>query len=216
MVALPSTPIFGGVKHFLPAMPFLCVVAGAGAAWLITLACKLVLAPTATAAGCAGRARGWLLCLPAVAETVRSHPDGLGHYNMLAGGFAGGASLGHEPAVLGLFRAAALALDGPASAAVESDLLARRSPRRHRHVFSRWPAAAGHRGRGRGRASLGTVGSWHRDHRKAFHRLRGTGVASLRHHAAVHRLHPRGRALRGRLRAPPAKRSQLGWEIFEP
>ena len=34
MVALPSTPIFGGVKHFLPAMPFLCVLAGAGAARL--------------------------------------------------------------------------------------------------------------------------------------------------------------------------------------
>jgi hypothetical protein len=27
-------------------------------------------------------------------ETHRSHPDGLGHYNLLAGGFAGGASLG--------------------------------------------------------------------------------------------------------------------------
>jgi hypothetical protein len=93
MVALPSTPIFGGVKHFLPALPFLCVVAGAGAAWLITLACKLVLArrrllqalPAALAV---------ILCLPAVAETARSHPDGLGHYNLLAGGFAGGATLG--------------------------------------------------------------------------------------------------------------------------
>ncbi|HEY5284778.1 MAG TPA: glycosyltransferase family 39 protein [Polyangia bacterium] len=93
MVALPSTPIFGGVKHFLPALPFLCVVAGAGAAWLITLACKLVLArrrllqalPAVLAV---------ILCLPAVAETARSHPDGLGHYNLLAGGFAGGATLG--------------------------------------------------------------------------------------------------------------------------
>jgi len=27
-------------------------------------------------------------------ETRRSHPDGLSHYNLLAGGFAGGASLG--------------------------------------------------------------------------------------------------------------------------
>ena len=30
----------------------------------------------------------------AIVETQRSHPDGLGHYNMIAGGFAGGASLG--------------------------------------------------------------------------------------------------------------------------
>jgi hypothetical protein len=93
MVALPSTPIFGGVKHFLPAMPFLCVVAGAGAAWLIAMAGKLVLAPQRLVRVLPAALAG-LLCLPAVAETVRSHPDGLGHYNMLAGGFAGGASLG--------------------------------------------------------------------------------------------------------------------------
>ena len=47
-------------------------------------ACELV-APAALAA---------LVCLPAVVETRRSHPDGLSHYNLLAGGFAGGASLG--------------------------------------------------------------------------------------------------------------------------
>lgn len=92
MVALPSTPIFGGVKHFLPAMPFLCVVAGAGAAWLLS---------RASGWPRSARARRWspaalavLLCAPAVAETQRSQPDGLGHYNLLAGGFAGGASIG--------------------------------------------------------------------------------------------------------------------------
>jgi len=92
IVALPSTPIFGGVKHFLPAMPFLCVVAGAGAAWLLAFARKLVVAPRLSRL--LPSALAGLLCLPAVAETVRSHPDGLGHYNMLAGGFAGGASIG--------------------------------------------------------------------------------------------------------------------------
>jgi len=91
-VALPSTPIFGGVKHFLPAMPFLCVVTGAGAAWLLAFARKLVVAPRLSRL--LPSALAGLLCLPAVAETVRSHPDGLGHYNMLAGGFAGGASIG--------------------------------------------------------------------------------------------------------------------------
>ena len=92
MVALPSTPIFGGVKHFLPAMPFLCVLAGAGAAWLIQVAGKLVTAPRLRRG--LPLALAALLCAPAVAETQRSHPDGLGHYNLLAGGFAGGASLG--------------------------------------------------------------------------------------------------------------------------
>ena len=92
LVALPSTPIFGGVKHFMPAMPFLCVLSGAGAAWLIATACRLVTAPRLRRA--LPLALAGLLCAPAVAETQRSHPDGIGHYNMLAGGFAGGASLG--------------------------------------------------------------------------------------------------------------------------
>ena len=92
MVALPSTPIFGGVKHFLPAMPFLCVVAGAGAAWLVDIACKLI--QSARLRRALPVALASLLCLPAVAETQRSHPDGLGFYNGLAGGFAGGASIG--------------------------------------------------------------------------------------------------------------------------
>jgi hypothetical protein len=92
IIALPSTPIFGGIKHFLPAMPFFCVLAGAGAAWLLGLARELL--PSLRAQRVLPVALASLLCLPAVAETERSHPDGLGHYNMLAGGFAGGASLG--------------------------------------------------------------------------------------------------------------------------
>jgi hypothetical protein len=91
-LALPATPIFGGVKHFLAAMPFVAILAGVGLAWVTRLAAELVTAerlrqvlPAALAV---------LLCLPAVAETQRSHPDGTGHYNLLAGGFTGGASLG--------------------------------------------------------------------------------------------------------------------------
>ncbi len=92
LLALPSTPIFGGVKHFLPAMPFLCVLSGAGAAWLIGVACKLVTRRRVRRMLPAGLAT--LLCVPAVAQTIRSHPDGIGEYNMLVGGFAGGASMG--------------------------------------------------------------------------------------------------------------------------
>jgi hypothetical protein len=92
VLALPKTPIFGGVKHFLPAMPYLAVAAAVGLA---------IIARAAAAALGPGRLRrllpaalAALACLPAVAETQRSQPDGLSHYNMLAGGFAGGASLG--------------------------------------------------------------------------------------------------------------------------
>jgi Dolichyl-phosphate-mannose-protein mannosyltransferase len=96
VLAVPSTPIFGGVKHFMPAMPFLAIAAAIGVATLTrTLVAALIdgagrprltgLLPAALAA---------LVCLPAVAETERSQPDGLSHYNLIAGGFAGGASLG--------------------------------------------------------------------------------------------------------------------------
>jgi hypothetical protein len=91
-LALPATPIFGGVKHFLAAMPFVAMVAGVGLAWVTRQAASLVRAERLRRALPAAMAV--LLCLPAVAETQRSHPDGTGHYNLLAGGFAGGASLG--------------------------------------------------------------------------------------------------------------------------
>jgi hypothetical protein len=92
VLAVPGAPIFGGVKHFLPAMPYLAVVAGVGLRWLGALATEVVSAPRLRRA--LPPALAGLVCLPAVAETQRSHPDGLSHYNVLAGGFAGGASLG--------------------------------------------------------------------------------------------------------------------------
>ena len=92
IVALPETPIFGGVKHFMPGMPFLCVVAGAGVAWLLKVGRDVLSESRLRRALPAALSIG--LFLPAVAETQRSHPDGLGHYNLIAGGFAGGATLG--------------------------------------------------------------------------------------------------------------------------
>jgi hypothetical protein len=92
VLAVPSAPIFGGVKHFLPAMPYLAVLAGVGLRWLTAVATSVVRAPRVRQALPAALAG--VVCLPAVVETQRSHPDGLSHYNLLAGGFAGGASLG--------------------------------------------------------------------------------------------------------------------------
>jgi hypothetical protein len=95
VIALPSVPIFGGVKHFMPAMPYLAILAGVGLRWLVRVAGE--------AAAHFQRARleravpslvAALVCLPALLETRRSHPDGLSHYNLIAGGFTGGASIG--------------------------------------------------------------------------------------------------------------------------
>jgi len=95
VLAVPSTPIFGGVKHFMPAMPFLAVAAAIGVAALTrTLVSQIDGARRAGLTRLLPAALAALVCLPAVAETERSQPDGLSHYNLIAGGFAGGASLG--------------------------------------------------------------------------------------------------------------------------
>jgi hypothetical protein len=94
VVALPSTPIFGGVKHFMPAMPYLAVAAAIGLQALARVVAASVPAARGKLARVAPAALAALVCVPAVVETRRSHPDGLSHYNLLAGGFAGGATLG--------------------------------------------------------------------------------------------------------------------------
>jgi hypothetical protein len=95
VLAVPSTPIFGGVKHFMPAMPFLAVAAAIGVAALThTLLSQIDGARRAGLSRLLPATLAALVCLPAVAETERSQPDGLSHYNLIAGGFAGGASLG--------------------------------------------------------------------------------------------------------------------------
>jgi len=94
VLAVPSTPIFGGVKHFMTAMPYLAVLAGIGVARLLPVLAGVLPAGRARLLRAAPVVFAALVCLPAVVETRRSHPDGLSHYNLLAGGFAGGASLG--------------------------------------------------------------------------------------------------------------------------
>jgi hypothetical protein len=91
------TPIFGGMKHFMPALPFLALFAAVGfeaaarvaEGWLAARRPTLRHAATIVAVGL-----GIVVCLPAVSETGRAHPYGLSHYNLLAGGPAGGATLG--------------------------------------------------------------------------------------------------------------------------
>ncbi len=92
LIALPNTPIFGGVKHWLPAMPFFALVAGVGFDDLR----RRVVAAFALPRGRAVVMGGLLavaLLLPAVRETVRVHPFGTSYYNSLAGSFQGAADL---------------------------------------------------------------------------------------------------------------------------
>ena len=90
LIALPSSPIFGGTKHWITAYPFLALFAGVGFVALIERAEILSWMgrrwPTWAFAG--------LCLLPGVVATMHSHPFGLSHYTPIAGGVPGAADLG--------------------------------------------------------------------------------------------------------------------------
>lgn len=114
LIALPSTPIFGGTKHWMNALPFLCVLA----AWAIEEALARM-APASSLAGARGvRAvgRGPLLVgtllaaivLPGVVISARVWPYGLGSYNELIGFTRGAANVGMQRTFWGYEARAAL------------------------------------------------------------------------------------------------------------
>jgi hypothetical protein len=93
VIMRPGTPIFGAEKHWLPAMPFLALLGGVGL--------SVVVARLAAAFPLAARVRPALTAVlllvalgPPLLEVRRSHPYALSHYNLLAGGPTGGATLG--------------------------------------------------------------------------------------------------------------------------
>jgi hypothetical protein len=91
--ALPGTPPHDGIRLFLPAFGFWCVLAGVGAhrawRWKRDSAGALwrFAVPSAIAAS-------FMACAVNVA---RYHPQTLSHYNLLVGGLRGAARLGMEP-----------------------------------------------------------------------------------------------------------------------
>jgi len=93
-IALPSSPIFGGTKHWFTAYPFLALFAGAGFRRMSQVAQRLAHTrlprfSTAVPVLLAG------LCLtPAVVQTAHAHPMGLAFYGYAAGGLPGAADDG--------------------------------------------------------------------------------------------------------------------------
>ncbi|MCP4678911.1 MAG: phospholipid carrier-dependent glycosyltransferase [Deltaproteobacteria bacterium] len=91
LISLPSVPIFGGTKHWMPSFPFIALIAGAAAARASDhvrdafrrLPARIVGAVTI----------GFLLLAP-VQQTIASHPFGLCSYVPFIGGAPGAATLG--------------------------------------------------------------------------------------------------------------------------
>jgi hypothetical protein len=92
LIALPSTPIFGGTKHWMNALPFLCVLAAWGFEELITRMRSLALPRVRVLAGALALA----VLLPGVIISARVWPYGLGSYNELIGFARGAANVGMQ------------------------------------------------------------------------------------------------------------------------
>ncbi len=94
VIALPSTPIFGGTKHWFPAYPFLALFAGHAALYVLVAAESRLISRGLKHATLVSMLTMALLLAPGFAETIHSHRFALSHYTLAAGGVAGAADKG--------------------------------------------------------------------------------------------------------------------------
>lgn len=95
LIALPSTPIFGGVKHWFLSMPYLCLIAGFGLVQVMRLAwaglCRLGVPDKRLVQGVLAVLFTGLLLGPGARDTLRYVNNGTAYYNELIGGVRGAA-----------------------------------------------------------------------------------------------------------------------------
>jgi hypothetical protein len=93
-----TTPIFGAEKHWMPALPTICIAAGVGGVWAGRQAAGYLAAFPSLTERLATRVAlgivGGSMVLAAATESVAAQPYALTWYNTLAGGAPGGADLG--------------------------------------------------------------------------------------------------------------------------
>jgi hypothetical protein len=95
LIAIPTVPIFGGIKHWMAAMPFLYLLAGEAIEKLVRGASAPRPGPFGLRARLAGAAA--LVLLPGALATAHYAPFGSTcAYNEIAGGAAGAAGLGMQ------------------------------------------------------------------------------------------------------------------------
>ncbi|MFO0632801.1 MAG: hypothetical protein U0168_08125 [Nannocystaceae bacterium] len=85
LIALPSTPIFGGTKHWITAYPFLALAAAHAFATLVHRPLAPRWLPPVLAIACLA---------PGAISTYDGHPFGMSQYAPLVGGARGAASIG--------------------------------------------------------------------------------------------------------------------------
>lgn len=98
LISMPETPIFGGTKHWMPAMPFIAILAGAGAVWSARQLAQWISDEFALSTTWIRRATvaatALFLLGPAGTATAHNHPYGTSYYNTLIGGVRGAADAG--------------------------------------------------------------------------------------------------------------------------
>jgi hypothetical protein len=93
LIALPETPIFGGIKHWLSSMVFFAIIAGYGFDWLRKQFLARLPQPAALQALCSLLLAGLLLS-SSVADSLQYRLFGTAYYNEIAGGVRGASENG--------------------------------------------------------------------------------------------------------------------------
>jgi hypothetical protein len=91
VIAIPTVPIFGGTKHWMPMMPFFCLLSAHVV--LKALAQLQEYLPTQWRHGVAVAGIMMVLAMP-MADTWRTHPFGHTYFNDIIGGHQGAAAIG--------------------------------------------------------------------------------------------------------------------------
>jgi len=96
LIAMPGTPIFGGVKHWYNAMPTLAILAARCGLWAAQAVAARAGEVRPMRQTVAALVIAVFMLAPGALGIVNSHPNGIGYYNELAGGYRGGARLGFQ------------------------------------------------------------------------------------------------------------------------
>jgi len=97
-ISLPWSPVYDGVRLFLPAFPFMACLAGIGFVHLVRVVTQVLsrIKKRAVSRYAVPVALGLIVVIPATVSLARIHPYYLSYYNALIGGTRGAETAGME------------------------------------------------------------------------------------------------------------------------